>query len=146
MAQIRRINERISVAPQIVETDVAEIAAAGFRTLMNNRPDGEGADQTPDEKIRAAAAAAGINYIYLPVVSGQMTPQNVEDFRNVLAAAEGPVLAYCRTGTRCTNLWALAEAGNQSADSIISSAAYAGYDVRGLAPVIDQLAAQRRGG
>ena len=145
MAQIKRINARISVAPQIVEADVAEIAAAGFRTLMNNRPDGEGADQTPDASIRAAAQAAGLNYVYLPVISGQMTPQNVEDFRKVLAEAEAPVLAYCRTGTRCTNLWALAVAGDQSTDEIISSAAGAGYDVSGLAPVIGQLAAQRRG-
>lgn len=145
MADIRQINENISVAPQISPGDVAEIAARGFRTLMNNRPDGESPGQPPSSEIAMQAQAHGLNYIYLPVISGQVTPQNIEDFGKVLKEAKGPILAYCRTGTRCTNLWALAEAGGCATEELIRQAAAAGYDLSGLSPVLDNLASRRKG-
>lgn len=145
MVDVRQINERISVAPQISPGDVGDIAARGFRTLMNNRPDGESPGQPPSAAIAEQAKAHGLNYVYLPVISGQVTPQNIEDFGRVLGEAEGPILAYCRTGTRCTNLWALAEAGACSTQDLLAQAAAAGYDLSGLTPVLDNLASRRKG-
>ena len=144
MADIRKISARVSVAPQICAGDVSQIAAAGYKTIMNNRPDGEGMDQTPSAVIEAEAKAHNLAYVYLPIVSSNITPQNIEDFGKVLSNAEGPILAYCRTGTRCTNMWALAEAGNCGTDELLKQAAAAGYDIRGLAPTLDVLGAQRK--
>lgn len=145
MADIRQINPHIAVAPQICVEDVKDIAARGFKTIMNNRPDGESQDQTPSAVIEAEAKANNLDYIYLPIVSGNITPANIEDFGKVLASAKGPILAYCRTGTRCTNMWALAEAGNCGTDELLKQAAGAGYDLRGLAPTLEKLGAQRKG-
>ena len=129
---IRKINETISVAPQIKAEDLAEIAAQGFRTVINNRPDGEAPDQTSAVEIENAARDAGLTYHFIPAVSGQLTHDNVADFGRTLADVEGPVLAFCRSGTRSATLWALSQAGKRPADEIISQAADAGYD---LAPM-----------
>lgn len=129
---IRRINDDISVAPQIAPEDMAAIAELGFKTVINNRPDGEAPGQAPDAVMRAAAEEAGLEYRFVPAISGQLTKQNVEDFAATLSDVEGPVLAYCRTGTRSTTLWALSQAGKKPADEIIGQAAGAGYD---LAPL-----------
>jgi sulfide:quinone oxidoreductase len=134
---IRRINDDISVAPQIAPEDMTAIAGLGFRTVINNRPDGEAPDQAPDAVMRAAAQDAGLDYRFVPAVSGQLTRQNVEDFAATLADVEGPVLAYCRTGTRSSTLWALSRAGKMPADEIISQAAGAGYDLTPLRQALE---------
>ena len=144
MADIRKITPKISVAPQICVEDVKEIAAAGYRTIMNNRPDGESPDQPPSSVIEAEARANNIDYIYLPIVSSNITPKNIEDFGKILSEAKEPILAFCRTGTRCTNMWALAEAGNCGTDELLKAASEAGYDLRGLAPTLNALGAQRK--
>ncbi len=139
----RKINDAISVAPQLAAADMAEASALGFKTVVNNRPDGEGGpDQPSSADVGAAAAAAGLDYIYMPVVSGQLTEGNVAEFRKALAEAVKPVLAYCRTGTRCTNLWALAAAPDMAAGEIVQQAADAGYDLRALQPVLEQRASK----
>ncbi len=103
---VRQITDNYSVSPQITEDEIAAVKAAGFRTVICNRPDGEQPGQPAHDAIKAAAEAAGLAFRYIPVVSGQMTAQNVEDQAAALREAEGPVLAYCRSGTRCTNLYA----------------------------------------
>ncbi|MCC2098776.1 MAG: TIGR01244 family phosphatase [Hyphomicrobiales bacterium] len=140
--EVKKINDRISVAPQVSAGDMAEAAAMGFKTVVNNRPDGESAGQPASSEIEEAAKAAGLAFVYMPVVSGQLTMQDVESFRTMMAGAEAPILAYCRTGTRCCNLWALAEAPNGSAEDIISQAAGAGYNLSGLGPTLQQLGAK----
>jgi len=134
---IRRINDDISVAPQIAPEDMAAIAGLGFKTVINNRPDGEAPGQAPDAVMRAAAEDAGLEYRFVPAISGQLTKQNVEDFAATLSDVEGPVLAYCRTGTRSTTLWALSQAGKKPADEIIGQAAGAGYDLSPLRPALE---------
>ena len=133
---IRKINDAVSVAPQIMADEMAEVARLGFRTVINNRPDGESFDQPPAAVVEAAAQAAGLVYHYQPVTSGGLTVDDVLHFRELLATAEGPVLAFCRSGTRCANLWALAQAGNCNPDEVIAAAANAGYDVRGLRQIL----------
>jgi sulfide:quinone oxidoreductase len=103
-----RIAPTFSVAPQIAPGDVAEIAALGYRAIMCNRPDGESPGQPSVEDIRAEAERCGLAFAFVPVISGRIDARNVADFADALAALPTPVLAYCRSGARCQNLWMLA--------------------------------------
>jgi len=106
---ITEITPAYSVSPQIDPADVAGIATLGFRSILCNRPDGEAADQPPVDAVRAEATRLGLGFAYVPVVSGSIDAGNVADFRAALASLPKPVLAYCRSGARCQNLWLLAE-------------------------------------
>ena len=98
--------EHFATAPQISTKDMAAIAAHGFHTVINNRPDGEGGpDQPTSQTMAQAAQAAGLAYRYLPVISGQITPEQVAEFAALVNTAPGPVLAFCRSGARSTNIW-----------------------------------------
>ena len=137
-----KIDDQISVAGQLAEADVARAAAAGYVRLINNRPDGEAPDQPPGEAIARAAAGAGLSYVAIPVSAGFSMGQ-VEAMAAALAEAGGPVLAFCRSGTRSTNLWALAAAyRGGDPDAIVAAAAAAGYDIGALLPTLRQLAAR----
>jgi uncharacterized protein (TIGR01244 family) len=103
--KITPLTPEFSVSPQIRPEDVAEIAAAGYRSILCNRPDGEDAGQPDYATIKAAAEAAGLEVLHVPVISGAITQGNVEDFRAAVADLPTPLLAYCRSGTRCANLW-----------------------------------------
>ena len=132
MADIRRVAEAFAVAPQIDEEDVAEIQAAGFKTIVANRPDGEGGVTQPRMgAIRAKAESLGLTFVALPF-SGAPTPEVVERTGNILNEAPQPVLAYCRTGTRSITAWALTHAGQGAAQEIVDAAADAGYDLSSL--------------
>jgi uncharacterized protein (TIGR01244 family) len=105
---IRQVADGFSVTGQISSRDVKTIAEAGYKTLISNRPDSEDG-AVPHGDIEKAAEAAGLKFVYLPVVSGAMTTDNVRDMAAALDEAETPVLAYCRSGTRCTNLFGLVQ-------------------------------------
>jgi uncharacterized protein (TIGR01244 family) len=107
----RQITDDYSVSGQIVPEEVAAIKAAGFRSVICNRPDGEQPGQPSADSVRAAVEAAGLEFRHVPVVSGQITEQNVADQASALDSLPGPVFAYCRSGARCTNLFALAREG-----------------------------------
>lgn len=140
---IRRIDEHVSVAPQIAPEDMAAIKAAGFTAIVNNRPDDEQDGQPAGDTIRAAAEAAGLTYAAIPITHAGFSLPQVTKMVGILEGAEGPVLAFCRSGTRSCNLWALAQArmGEHPA-GLIEKAADAGYDLSGLRPLLDQLSAQ----
>ncbi len=106
--EVRPIADGVAVAGQIKADDVETIAGLGFRTLISNRPDSE-EGAVAHEQIRLAAEKAGMAFHYIPVVSGAITPDNVRDMAQAMASAERPILAYCRTGGRCTNLYGLVE-------------------------------------
>ena len=138
---LRIIDETIAVAPQIRPEDLPAIAAAGYKAVVNNRPDGEEPGQPDGESIRAAAEAAGLRYTAIPITHAGFSLPQVEAMTAALAAAGGPVLAYCRSGTRSCNLWALARAAQgEDADALTATAAQAGYDLRGLRPALDAVA------
>jgi len=140
-ADIRRIDDRISVAPQIDPEDLTGIASAGFSAVINNRPDDEEPGQPSGDAIRAAADAAGLHYTAIPVSSG-FSHDQIDAMADALAQADGPVLAFCRSGTRSCNLWALASAkAGGAADDLIEKGAGAGYNLEGLRPLLDQLSA-----
>ena len=130
---LRRINDQVSVSPQIRLDDVAAIKAAGFTTIVNNRPDGEAPDQPASAEVRAAAEAIGLVFHDIPLGRQGVTQDLVDETRAALEASPGPVVCYCRSGTRSTTLWALSQAGKLPADEIIAAAGEAGYDVSHLA-------------
>ncbi len=141
---IRQINESISVAPQIAVEQVAEIAAAGFKTIVNNRPDDEDAGQPSGDAIRAAAEAAGLKYVAIPVTHAGFSHPQIDAMTQALTDSDGPVLAYCRSGTRSCNLWALAAAkAGRNPNLLLAQAEDAGYDLRGIRPMLDALAGPR---
>ncbi|KQN02159.1 uncharacterized protein (TIGR01244 family) [Sphingomonas sp. PP-CE-3G-477] len=141
---IRQINESISVAPQIAVEQVAEIAAAGFKTIVNNRPDDEDAGQPSGDAIRAAAEAAGLKYVSIPVTHAGFSHPQIDAMTQALTDSDGPVLAYCRSGTRSCNLWALAAAkAGRNPNLLLAQAEDAGYDLRGIRPMLDALAGPR---
>jgi uncharacterized protein (TIGR01244 family) len=129
----RRINDRVSVSPQISPEDVEVIKAAGFTAIVNNRPDGEAPGQPSGAEIRRAAEAAGLAYHEIPLGRDGVSQGMIEETEAVLESSPGPVLCYCRSGTRSTTLWALSQAGKVPAEEIIEAAGRAGYDVSHLA-------------
>ena len=141
---IRQINESISVAPQIAVEQVAEIAAAGFKTIVNNRPDDEDAGQPSGDAIRAAAEAAGLKYVSIPVTHAGFSHPQLDAMTQALTDSDGPVLANCRSGTRSCNLWALAAAkAGRNPNLLLAQAEDAGYDLHGIRPMLDALAGPR---
>jgi uncharacterized protein (TIGR01244 family) len=105
--EYRQISEDYSVSGQIQPADVAAIKEAGFKSIICNRPNDEQPGQPSADTVKAAAEAAGLAFRYIPVISGQMTQENVDDQAEALDELEGPVFAYCRSGARCTNLYGL---------------------------------------
>ncbi|ESY66538.1 TIGR01244 family sulfur transferase [Mesorhizobium opportunistum] len=105
--EYREISEDYSVSGQIQPEDAAAIKEAGFKSVICNRPDDEQPGQPSADTVKAAVEAAGLAFRYIPVISGQITAENVEDQAEALDELEGPVFAYCRSGARCTNLYGL---------------------------------------
>jgi sulfide:quinone oxidoreductase len=129
----KSLTAELAVTKQIASADIGAIAAEGFKSIICNRPDGEGADQPVFAEIAQAAEAAGLATRYLPVTSGMVTDEDAAKFGAALAELPKPILAYCRTGTRSTTLWALSQASVRRLDEIVEKASSAGYDVSGVA-------------
>lgn len=140
----RRLTDQVFVSPQIDLSQITEAAQHGITVIINNRPDDESDDQIPGAEIAAAAAAAGIAYRAIPITHAGFSEGQVAAMADALAGADGPVLAYCRSGTRSTLLWALAEARRGvSPHSLTATAADAGYDVTPVRAIMDMLAAKQ---
>jgi sulfide:quinone oxidoreductase len=122
----KQLTPEISVAGQISASDVAEAAAQGFKSIVCNRPDGEGLRQPPFTDIARAADDAGISIRYLPVVSGRISEKDVARFGRALDELPSPVLAYCCVGLRSATLWALSQRGKLPLDEIAATLRVAG--------------------
>jgi uncharacterized protein (TIGR01244 family) len=133
MSEFRKVTDQFSVTPQIELDDIPRAAAAGFKLLINNRPDGEAAGQPTSAQVEAAAKAAGMDYAHVPVAGGP-TSQAVHAEMALIADAPGPVLAYCRSGTRSIVTWSIGQAlsGERSRADLIALGAKAGYDLSGV--------------
>lgn len=107
-----RLTEKLAAAPQVRPEDLREIAASGFVGIINNRPDAEAPDQPSSLELEAEAKRLGLAYWHVPVVRGAMTDRDVRAFAAALDEADGPVLAFCRTGNRSTALWKAAQAAS----------------------------------
>jgi sulfide:quinone oxidoreductase len=131
--EIKTIDKGLSVSPQIAAADVAELKKQGFRSIICNRPDGEGADQPTFAEIEKAAKKAGLEARYLPVVSGRVQDEDAEKFGAALSELPKPVFAYCRTGTRSATLWSLDQgAKGTPLPEILAATKKAGYDMSGV--------------
>lgn len=127
---VKALSPNVSVSPQIVPADVATLVEAhGFRSLICNRPDGEEDGQPSWAEVAAAGLEAGLETAHIPVSGKDFRPETVAAFADALEAMPKPVLAYCRTGTRSTILWALSNNGSLTADERIRTGARAGYDL-----------------
>lgn len=135
MTEFRRVTDQLSVAPQIALSDLATAAAQGFRLVINNRPDGEDPTQPTSAEVEAAARAAGLAYFHVPV-RGAPTREQVEAERAILDENPGPVLAFCRSGTRSIVTWSLgeAESGERTRDELVKLGEAAGYDLSTVLP------------
>jgi uncharacterized protein (TIGR01244 family) len=134
MSDFRRVNDSLSVSPQVSEADMARAAAEGFVLVINNRPDGEDPSQPSSAAIEAAARAAGMDYLYAPVRGGP-TPDQVEAVRAAVEAADGPVLAFCRSGTRSIVTWSIGQVlAGADRQALVDQGLQAGYDLSGVLP------------
>lgn len=139
----RKLVEDVYASPQIGLAEVAEAARMGVTLIINNRPEDESPDQVAGPEIESAARAAGIAYIAIPVTHAGFSEPQVTAMADALAAATGPVLAYCRSGTRSTLLWSLAKASKgANPDDLAAAAASAGYDLTPVRPLLDMLSAK----
>ena len=141
--KVTKLTPNISVAHQLTVQDLEEAVAAGFKTIINNRPDGEAPDQPPSEELATAAKRLGLAYHHIPAVSGQISTEQVETFRTALGGAAKPALAFCRTGTRSTTLWALAASDRLSVSEILQTTSEAGYNLEALRPQLEATADER---
>ena len=136
----RQLTDHILVAPQIDVGDVMDAAQAGVTLIINNRPEEESADQTPGADIVTAARAAGLDYVAIPVTHAGFAEWQVSAMADALDNADGKVLAYCRSGTRSTLLWALAQASKGEHPAVLAEkAADAGYDLTPVTAMMDML-------
>lgn len=126
------ISTALSVSPQITTADLEEIKAQGFRAIICNRPDGEGVDQPTHDELAEAATKLGLEMTYLPITPGKVTDQDADAFGELLQTLPGPVLAYCRTGTRSAMLWSLSQAKTSPVADILAATKAAGYDMGGV--------------
>ena len=139
----RKITDSLYVSPQISVADVAQAQALGITMIVNNRPEGEEPGQPTGDEIEAAAQAAGMDYVAVPVTHAGFAPWQLDQMGGALdQASDGPnsgkVLAYCRSGTRCTLLWALTRArAGDDADTLSALAAEAGYDLSPIRQIMD---------
>ena len=137
---IRAITPNYAVSPQIALEDLAAIKAAGYTTIINNRPDGEIPPHLHHAQMQAAARALGMTYVQNTVIGGAMTDANVAAQGAAIAAAKGPVFAYCASGNRSSVVWALSHAGKMPTDDLIGLPARFGYQLEGLRGQLDMLA------
>jgi len=143
---IRKIDEGLSVGPQITSADATSLAELGFKSIICNRPDGEADDQPSFEAVRNAATAAGLNAHHIPVTPGGIQPHDINAFGLALAEMPKPVFAFCRTGTRSAALWALSAATSGTAvETVLKETADAGYDLEGMRPLLDECAVSQNG-
>ena len=141
----RKLTDTVYASPQIGLAEVAEASRLGVTLIVNNRPEGESEDQIPGDEIASAAKAAGIDYVAIPVTHAGFAEHQVNAMADALQAANGPVLAYCRSGTRSTLLWALARAKAGDDHVLLArQAAEAGYDLTPIRQIMDVLAAAPR--
>lgn len=132
----KTLTPTVSVTGQMSADEIRALAAEGYSTVICNRPDGEEPGQPPLAELEAAAKAAGIAFHHIPVSGGHFPESAISAFADALAGADGKVMAYCRSGTRSTCLWALSQARNAEPASLIETGARAGYDLTGLAPAL----------
>lgn len=136
----RKLTDRVFVAPQIDADAVVAAKGMGVTLVINNRPEDESADQTSGPDIESAAVEAGLDYVAIPVTRAGFAEWQVTAMADALEQADGKILAYCRSGTRSTLLWALARASKGEHPAVLAEqASDAGYDLTPITAMMDLL-------
>ncbi len=140
-----RINDQLSVAGQIAPGEVAALRGQGFETMINNRPDNEEPGQPAAAEVKAEVERQGMEYLYQPVTTSAISKADVTAFHHALTRASKPVLAHCRSGTRCYLLWGLSQVlfDNAGPLAIVAEATRKGYDLRVLPALAEKLQAEQ---
>ncbi|GAB1478384.1 hypothetical protein MASR2M74_09310 [Paracoccaceae bacterium] len=138
---IRALTPAYAVSPQIEISDLAALKAAGFTTIIDNRPDGEIPPHLHGAGVKAAAEALGLTFVINPVLPGALSAENVAVQKAAVEAASGPVFAYCASGNRSSILWMLMNAGKLPVDEMIATTARFGYNHAALRAQIEAAAA-----
>lgn len=138
---LRALTPDYAVSPQIEPGDLAAIKAAGYVTVIDNRPDSEIPGHLHTEVMRAAAEALGLTFVANHIIGGGLTMANVTAQHTAMEASPGPVFAYCASGNRCSIVWALTQAGKRPVDELVGIPARFGYQLDHLRPQIEALAA-----
>jgi len=146
MGALTKVDEGFFIAPQIDAAASDELRAEGIVAVINNRPDGEEEGQPSNADARASFEREGFGYSFIPVTMKTLSPEVVQAFQEAWRKAEGPVVAYCRSGMRSILLWALAEAryGARSPEDILAKTLAAGYDLSSARELLQQVAAMPR--
>ncbi len=129
---LNKIIDDYVVSDQITEADIEKLKEAGFKTIFCNRPDNEEQNQIPVNNIQSKAIESGLNFVHQPVIGGQITQNDIDQFSDYYDESVKPIFAYCRTGTRSSMLWALSESGKRSKDEILELTTAAGYNLSSL--------------
>jgi sulfide:quinone oxidoreductase len=129
---IKKLSNDVSVSPEIVLSDLQAIKDLAYKTIVCNRPDNETSEQVNFDLIESAARELGIEAFHQPVISGKINKEDVAKFKKLMGEVKLPMLAYCRSGTRCAMLWSMAMSGELSNTEILQKTKAAGYDVSAL--------------
>ena len=144
---MKNLTDGFAAAPQITADVMVELAEMGFSDVICNRPDVENGPSEQSDVMQAAAESAGLKFHFVPIdQSNLLQPENTERTKEIIANATGKIFAYCRSGTRSTYVWSLAQVGQMPADEIIETAAKAGYDVAQLRPMLGRRPQELSGG
>ena len=139
MMKLDQLEDGFSVSPQLQAEDFAAIAAAGYKVVINNRPDGEKHDYMPAAEAAELARSHGLEYHHIPVAPNQLTEEAIARFRSVLETISGPAVAHCTSGKRSSAMWAICKAGALDVDHILERCAAAGHDLSGLRPLLNRV-------
>lgn len=141
MSGLKRVNDALFVTSQPGKADIRRFAAQGFRTIVNNRPDGEESGVLSAAEAEEEAESANVTYVHLPVKNGSITASDVEAFRRALSENPQPAVAHCRTGMRSYLLWGAGEVmnGKRDASDVVRQAAASGYDLSSLPALVERL-------
>jgi len=129
---IKPLTPNLSISPQILASDLPAIAAAGFKAIICNRPDGESSDQPGFKELEKAAIELGLKAQYLPAETGKVSDADGKEFGVLLSTLPSPILAFCRSGMRSTTMWALSQAGVTPLPQILEASRKAGFDMQSL--------------
>jgi uncharacterized protein (TIGR01244 family) len=141
MILIKKLSDDVSVCAQLFPEQIDFIKQSGFKTIINNRPDMEKPGQPFAGDIEKFACAAGLNYVYLPMNPGQITPELIASMADVFKNSDGPVLAHCASGLRSAILWCFVNVKEMGVDEVISAATAAGMDMEKVRPALTGYAA-----
>lgn len=145
MSQFRRLSDSFMASPQISLEDIEAAQKQGVTLIVCNRPDNEDPGQPSSSEVRDAAGDKNIEFVWIPISGGSFSDAQIGEMVDALDSAEGQVLAYCRSGTRSTLLWALAEASKGADPDVLEQqAAMAGYDLAPVRPAMEELAQRRK--